>query len=97
MDKKSIGGRIIGGKFASKPVPWQVHITYRGFIRCGGTLIDQTTIITAGHCSIYTDEQGSPVDMEFHLVLKMLILHTSILREELNQIKSLFILNSIRQ
>ena len=53
--------RIVGGHIAPKPIPWQVNIMYRSQRRCGGTLIDQTTIITAAHCARYAYANGTVV------------------------------------
>ena len=46
-------GRVVGGETAPKPIPWMVNLLYRGKNRCGGTIIDPTTIITAGHCLVF--------------------------------------------
>ena len=43
--------RIVGGKNASTPIPWQVHVD-RG---CGGTILDETTILSAAHCFYPSD------------------------------------------
>ena len=47
--------RIINGKTAPSPIPWQVHLRQgsptAGFgYFCGGTIIDSKTILTAAHC-----------------------------------------------
>jgi len=45
--------RIIGGQNAPEPIPWQVHIQYERegkMIRCGGTILDEETILTAAEC-----------------------------------------------
>ena len=56
--------RIIGGKRAKKPIPWQVAVignykhktnwgtieTTGSRIRCGGTILNEETILTAAHC-----------------------------------------------
>jgi len=47
--------RIINGKTAPSPIPWQVHLRQvspsGGFSYfCGGTIIDAKTILTAAHC-----------------------------------------------
>jgi secreted trypsin-like serine protease len=47
--------RIIQGKQAPSPIPWQAHMrqgspTGRFYAFCGGTILDSTTILTAAHC-----------------------------------------------
>ena len=49
--------RIVGGKDAPRPIPWQVAGGMewkRG--RCGGTILDSTTILSAAHCSFSIGE-----------------------------------------
>ena len=47
--------RIVNGKTAPSPIPWQVHLRQGsptgsfGYF-CGGTIIDAKTILTAAHC-----------------------------------------------
>ena len=41
-----MNNRIVGGDYAPTPIPWQVHVD-RG---CGGTILDETTILSAAHC-----------------------------------------------
>ena len=43
--------RIVNGEIPAKAVPWQVNLLYKSKSICGGVLIDQTTILTAGHCT----------------------------------------------
>ena len=54
-DLASASTRIVNGKTAPSPIPWQVHLrqgsptgTFGYF--CGGTIIDAKTILTAAHC-----------------------------------------------
>merc|ERR1712223_1702105 len=47
--------RIIQGKQAPSPIPWQAHMrqgspTGSFSFFCGGTILDATTILTAAHC-----------------------------------------------
>ena len=46
--------RITNGKDASTAVPWQVSIRYgenAGWMHnCGGTILDEKTVLTAAHC-----------------------------------------------
>ena len=46
--------RIVGGKEAPSPIPWQVAILSGGIQFCGGTILDEFTILSAAHCSINT-------------------------------------------
>ena len=39
--------RIVGGQEAPRPIPWQVAWNNG---RCGGTILDSTTILSAAHC-----------------------------------------------
>jgi len=54
-DLASASNRIINGKTAPSPIPWQVHLRQGsptgsfGYF-CGGTIIDAKTILTAAHC-----------------------------------------------
>ena len=42
--------RIVGGSIAESPIPWQVQV--RGKYFCGGTILDEYTILSAAHCEI---------------------------------------------
>ena len=47
--KNDIKARIINGKSAESPIPWQVHVhSFKGV--CGGTILDEETILSAAHC-----------------------------------------------
>merc|ERR1719382_2332235 len=52
--KSDLANRIINGKTAPSPIPWQVHLRQGSFsvfsYFCGGTIIDAKTILTAAHC-----------------------------------------------
>jgi len=55
MQQTSGFERIINGKKAPTPIPWQVHLRQGNpFTRftyfCGGTILDSKTILTAAHC-----------------------------------------------
>ena len=47
-----VSPRIYGGDIAPRSVPWQAALYYRGHFKCGGIIIDQTTVLTAAHCLI---------------------------------------------
>ena len=46
--------RIVGGEVAPSMIPWQVAMLSGSFQFCGGTILDECTILTAAHCSIHT-------------------------------------------
>ena len=58
MSGMSTSTRIVGGTKAPSPIPWQVHVHInrtdkegKSVIQgCGGTIIDEKTIISAAHC-----------------------------------------------
>ena len=45
--------RIVGGQDAPEPIPWQVNVMFRHQPKCGGTILDHSTILTAGHCFLH--------------------------------------------
>ena len=47
--KKPIN-RIAGGEDAPFPIPWQVHVYVNGVPFCGGTILDETTILSSAQC-----------------------------------------------
>ena len=51
-----VNSRIIGGSIAESPIPWQVRL-YGAYI-CGGTILDEYTILTATHCKITSNDVG---------------------------------------
>ena len=42
--------RIVGGVSAASPIPWQVSIIIDSMYVCGGTILDDLTILSAAHC-----------------------------------------------
>ncbi|XP_017778783.1 PREDICTED: chymotrypsin-2-like [Nicrophorus vespilloides] len=45
------GTKILGGDEAVLgQFPYQISILYQNYLRCGGSIIDETTILTAAHC-----------------------------------------------
>ena len=62
MSDQDVTTRIVGGKKAKSPIPWQVHVHINTtdinlctnhvscIIACGGTIIDEETILSAAHC-----------------------------------------------
>jgi len=44
------GDRIVGGVAAAEPIPWQVAVRNGNWQFCGGTILDETTVMCAAHC-----------------------------------------------
>merc|ERR1711962_1186808 len=42
--------RIVGGEAAALPIPWQVAVRQGNWQFCGGSILDETTIMCAAHC-----------------------------------------------
>ena len=57
--KSSLTDRIVGGKAANGPIPWQVSIQAHGQHSCGGTILDTNTILSAAHC-FANEDTGKP-------------------------------------
>lgn len=48
---KNLSPKIVGGQYAAEnQFPHQIAITYRGGLRCGGSIYNEDWIITAAHC-----------------------------------------------
>ena len=44
------GSRIVGGENAPSPIPWQVKVHISNQPICGGTILNEETILSAAHC-----------------------------------------------
>lgn len=45
--------RIVGGNFADRgEYPWLIVLRYNNRFLCGGSIIDEETVLTAAHCVI---------------------------------------------
>ena len=42
--------RIVGGVAAIAPIPWQAFVVVDNMYSCGGTILDNLTILCAAHC-----------------------------------------------
>ena len=51
MDTSSVQKRVVGGSLSSAGEwPWVVAVQVGGIVICGGTIIDELWVVTAGHC-----------------------------------------------
>ena len=50
--------RIVNGENAPEPIPWQVSLWKKGKFFCGGTILDEKTILTARHCILFGNLTG---------------------------------------
>ena len=55
--KNALNSKIINGQDAVSPIPWQVRliVTFNSLgqsFLCGGTILDEETILSAAHCFI---------------------------------------------
>ncbi|KAH8287518.1 hypothetical protein KR054_009269 [Drosophila jambulina] len=57
--------RIIGGQEVDiENAPWQVSLRNKGKHICGGSIYNETIIITAAHCFFNKDKEKTPVNIE---------------------------------
>ena len=49
------GERIVGGKDAPYPIPWQAWIG-----GCGATILDAKTLLSAAHCFVKNGQSPKP-------------------------------------
>ena len=75
--------RIVGGRLAPTPIPWQVSSFGVGFAGmllvpvCGGTILDSKTILTAAHCfdSLVTNYTNLPLSALVKIKAGSLVWH----------------------
>ena len=49
----NFNGKIVGGMIATSSIPWQVQLRRSdGTFFCGGTILDEYTILSAAHCEL---------------------------------------------
>lgn len=45
--------RVVGGSNTNiSEAPWQIALLFDGYFGCGGSILDESTVITAGHCVV---------------------------------------------
>ena len=52
----NFNSKIIGGSIAPSPIPWQVQMRRDSWGFCGGTILDEYTILTAAHCKVTSND-----------------------------------------
>ena len=82
--------RIVGGFKALKPIPWQAHITIMVGIKsnqCGGTILDEETILTAAHCL----KPLGPIYVETGIIDNPSLKRNFVINENNSNVKKVFI------
>lgn len=68
---EGISNRIVGGVLATPHIfPWVAAIFDRGSLHCGGALINDRYILTAGHCIFKTKKKHLTIGLGLHDVKK---------------------------
>ncbi|KAJ4432275.1 hypothetical protein ANN_20893 [Periplaneta americana] len=63
----NVGNRIVGGTVTSPHLyPWMVAILNNGKLHCGGSIINDRYILTAGHCLNWNSKEELTVIMGMH-------------------------------
>ncbi|KAG7211727.1 hypothetical protein KM043_010973 [Ampulex compressa] len=64
---EGISHRIVGGIISIPHIfPWVVAVFNKGALHCGGTLINDRYILTAGHCVKWTDHKDLTIGLGLH-------------------------------
>ena len=100
--KGKAGKRISNGHDAEGPIPWQVGlfeyhwlINYEAF-KCGGSIIDEYTILTAAHCFRAKKSDGSvTMDTSPQKKYTRLILNIGLLKKSEANAKSRYEIEKI--
>ncbi|XP_015172523.1 PREDICTED: transmembrane protease serine 9-like [Polistes dominula] len=67
LSSLGLSDRIIGGKISNPhEFPWIVIIFKKGAIHCGGALINDRYVLTAGHCVKWTKAKDLTVGLGIH-------------------------------
>ena len=48
----NFNSKIVGGMIATSSIPWQVQVRLGDGTFCGGTILDEYTILSAAHCKL---------------------------------------------
>jgi len=54
-------GRVANGTDASQPIPWQVSIRRNSFHICGGTILNENTVLSAANCFFGFDSRSQSI------------------------------------
>jgi secreted trypsin-like serine protease len=84
--------RIVGGFKALEPIPWQAHITIMVGSKsnqCGGTILDEETILTAAHCLKFNPL--GPIKVETGIIDNPLLKRNFVINEKDSNVKEVLI------
>ncbi|XP_012252329.1 trypsin-1-like [Athalia rosae] len=64
---EGVSNRIVGGQISIPHIfPWVAAIFNKGSLHCGGTLINDRYILTAGHCVKWTNPNDLAIGLGMH-------------------------------
>merc|ERR1712050_51681 len=92
FDEDDFEDRIVGGKIALEPIPWQAHITImigRESFQCGGTILDEETILSAAHC--FNSKQVGPIKVETGILANPVLERNFVINEKTSNVKEVII------
>ena len=84
--------RIVGGKKAVEPIPWQAHITLMkgsDTFQCGGTILDEETILSAAHC--FDSKKLGSIKVETGMIANPYLERTFVINETTSNVREVLI------
>jgi len=92
FDEDDFEDRIAGGPIALEPIPWQAHLTMMigsEAFQCGGTILDEETILTAAHC--LNSKQLGPIKVETGVLANPVLERNFDINEKTSNVKKVIV------
>ena len=92
FDEDDFEDRIVGGPSALEPIPWQAHLTMMigsEAFQCGGTILDEETILTAAHC--LNSKQLGPIKVETGILANPVLERNFNINEKTSNVKEVIV------